>query len=222
MTQSEIIPNLLDAIPQHININIMTFLPSRLGNQGCFIAVPALGVVRGSQTEQHKNRICVWRNVNCMLETLHQGIGPNEKIKGNCSLYLLHTWMQWRKINTKPPYELSFGWAVDKHWSAVLSAALWERFGRTGLSLLDRCRASWIRRRATLPCVTGISCLFMNPLRNGGKVSPWASHCMSRGKATSKLFTSQCFCSCSPGPCCSSLWFCLQWHHYPLAYPKYL
>ncbi len=140
MTQSEIIPNLLDAIPQHININIMTFLPSRLGNQGCFIAVPAMGVVRGSQTEQHKNRICVWRNVNCMLETLHEGIGPNEKIKGNCSLYLLHTWMQWRKINTKPPYELSFGWAVDKHWSAVLSAALWERFGRTGLSLLDRCR----------------------------------------------------------------------------------
>lgn len=75
-----------------------------------------------------------------MLETLHQGIGPNEKIKGNCSLYLLHTWMQWKKINTKPPYELSFGWAVDKHWSAVLSAALWQRFGRSGLSLLDRCR----------------------------------------------------------------------------------
>jgi len=30
----------------------MTFLPSHLGNQGCFIAFPAMGDVWGSQTEQ--------------------------------------------------------------------------------------------------------------------------------------------------------------------------
>lgn len=74
-----------------------------------------------------------------MLETLHRGIGPNEKIKGNCSLYLLHTWMQWRKINSKPPYEASFGWVVDKHWSVLLSAELWKRFGSAECTLLDRC-----------------------------------------------------------------------------------
>lgn len=65
----------------------------------------------------HKNRICVLRNVNSMLETLHWGIGPNEKIKGKCALYLLHTWIQWKEINTKPPYELRLGWVLDKHWT---------------------------------------------------------------------------------------------------------
>lgn len=52
LTQSEMMLSLLDAILPHINLNIMTFLPSHLGNQGCFIAFPAIEAVWGSQTEQ--------------------------------------------------------------------------------------------------------------------------------------------------------------------------
>lgn len=158
----------------------------------------------------HKNRICVWRNVNGMLETLHQGIGPNEKIKGNCSLYLLHTWMPWKKINTKPPYEVGFGWAVDKHWCAVLSAVIWQSFGRAESSLLDRC-----------PCMNfsplhdwGFMYIHEVTEEYGGSITlSRPPHVPGPGHFQA-VYISVLLLLYSPGPCYASLWLCLRWHHY--------
>lgn len=100
-----------------IHLNIVEFLPSHLGNQGCFIAFSAMRVVWVISKRTTIKIVFVSGEMSTpCLRHCSGALGLMKKIKVKCALYLLHTWIQWKEINTKPPYEFRLGWVLDKQW----------------------------------------------------------------------------------------------------------